>query len=74
METTLEDILELEKAVGVAQHHDAITGTERQRVAEDYHRCVLKITILYFKTTNKNIQCISEYCTYSAVTNINIIQ
>ena len=31
-------ILELEKAVGVAQHHDAITGTERQRVAEDYHR------------------------------------
>ena len=35
------DLLEatetLDRAVGVAQHHDAITGTEQDYVAEDYH-------------------------------------
>ena len=29
---------ELDRAVGVAQHHDAITGTEQDQVASDYHR------------------------------------
>lgn len=28
----------LDRAVGVAQHHDAITGTEQDVVAADYHR------------------------------------
>lgn len=30
------DILTLQKALGVIQHHDGITGTEKQHVAEDY--------------------------------------
>ena len=34
----IDEALEaLGQAVSVAQHHDAITGTEKQYVAEDYH-------------------------------------
>ncbi|KAG8190302.1 hypothetical protein JTE90_012589 [Oedothorax gibbosus] len=32
------DIITLKKAVGVVQHHDGITGTEKQHVADDYSR------------------------------------
>ncbi|KFM74952.1 Lysosomal alpha-mannosidase, partial [Stegodyphus mimosarum] len=32
------DIMTLHKALGVVQHHDGITGTEKQHVAEDYAR------------------------------------
>ena len=31
-----ESINTLERAMGVAQHHDAVSGTERQHVANDY--------------------------------------
>lgn len=32
------DITKLREAMGVMQHHDAITGTEKQHVANDYAR------------------------------------
>ncbi|EDW77497.1 uncharacterized protein Dwil_GK24528 [Drosophila willistoni] len=33
-----EDLLYLRKIMGVMQHHDAITGTEKQHVSDDYDR------------------------------------
>lgn len=38
----LGDITPLMQAMGVMQHHDAITGTEKQHVAFDYHRMLYK--------------------------------
>jgi lysosomal alpha-mannosidase len=32
----------LKEAMGVMQHHDAITGTELMDVAHDYHRLLYK--------------------------------
>ena len=31
-----ENLISLREAMGVLQHHDAITGTEKQYVADDY--------------------------------------
>ncbi|CRK86319.1 CLUMA_CG000160, isoform A [Clunio marinus] len=33
-----ENLKRLKSEMGVMQHHDAITGTEKQHVTEDYHR------------------------------------
>ena len=32
----------LEEAVSVLQHHDSITGTEKQHVTDDYHKRLAK--------------------------------
>lgn len=40
---TLEDKLwELETAMGILQHHDAVAGTEKQKVANDYIATALR--------------------------------
>lgn len=38
----LSTLKELEKAMALSQHHDAITGTEKQHVADDYVSILLK--------------------------------
>ena len=32
------DLIAMREAMGVMQHHDAVTGTEKQHVAHDYAR------------------------------------
>ena len=39
----------LERAIGVAQHHDAVSGTERQHVAYDYAKRLAKGVNLGFE-------------------------
>lgn len=37
-EEVLGDISLLKEALGITQHHDAVSGTEKQHVADDYAR------------------------------------
>ncbi|KAK0079162.1 hypothetical protein PV326_008900 [Microctonus aethiopoides] len=37
-----EDLIQFREAMGVMQHHDAVTGTEKQHVADDYARLLHK--------------------------------
>ena len=34
----VEELSKLRETVGIIQHHDAVTGTEKQHVAHDYHK------------------------------------
>ena len=38
----------LGRAVAVNQHHDAITGTEKQRVADNYHARLFRAVEVIF--------------------------
>lgn len=39
-EDSVDGLDPLREAMGVMQHHDAITGTEKQHVADDYARII----------------------------------
>lgn len=60
------DLNVLREAMGVMQHHDAITGTEKQHVADDYTRhleqgfeeCQLVITAAVKYRTNPSVQIV----------------
>ncbi|XP_016973536.2 lysosomal alpha-mannosidase [Drosophila rhopaloa] len=40
-----EDLESLSQAMGIMQHHDAVTGTEKQAVARDYDRMLFKAIV-----------------------------
>lgn len=40
-----EDLDNLSQAMGIMQHHDAVTGTEKQAVASDYDRLLFKAIV-----------------------------
>ncbi|XP_037711114.1 lysosomal alpha-mannosidase [Drosophila subpulchrella] len=41
----LENLESLSQAMGIMQHHDAVTGTEKQAVARDYDRMLFKAIV-----------------------------
>ena len=65
-----EELLDLEHAVAVAQHHDAVTGTEKQYVAEDYHYRLDKSITGYLNCASQTLDGgIGEY--YCALLNVS---
>ncbi|XP_059478736.1 lysosomal alpha-mannosidase-like [Neocloeon triangulifer] len=81
-EENWEDLASLREAMGIMQHHDAITGTEKQHVAEDYalrlHRsmehCHVTTDKALNKIASKGVQENLEFksCLYSNVSQCDI--
>ena len=47
---------EFREAMGVMQHHDAVTGTEKQHVAADYARLLHKAFAINDKTVENTLR------------------
>ena len=61
----IETVESLGQAVAVAQHHDAITGTEKQYVTEDYHYRLSKSTQDFLHCATETTLEIGQYnCPY----------
>ena len=70
-----DELDELEQAVAVAQHHDAVTGTERQYVAEDYHYRLDKSINSYLSCASQKFSGIGEhYCPLLNISQCEIIE
>ncbi|CAB3374915.1 Hypothetical predicted protein [Cloeon dipterum] len=75
-----EDLDSLREAMGVMQHHDAITGTEKQHVADDYakmlHKGMLDCAATAAKAINKLSAKITEAPTvnYESCLLLNVSQ
>ena len=57
-EKLLHELQEALRIVGVMQHHDAVTGTERQHVADDYQS---QIDDIMNSTRSANTEALKEY-------------
>lgn len=53
----IKNLNSFKAAMGVMQHHDAITGTEKQHVAQDYARILMKS----ITANDKNLALIIPY-------------
>ena len=51
-----DELDSLREAMGVMQHHDAITGTEQQHVADDYARLLSHSLHRSQKFTSKSLR------------------
>ena len=61
----IETVESFGQAVAVAQHHDAITGTEKQYVTEDYHYRLSKSTQDFLHCATETTLEIGQYnCPY----------
>ena len=71
----LETVESLGHAVAVAQHHDAITGTEKQYVTEDYHYRLSKQTQEFLHCAAETTLEIGQYnCPYLNISECEVTE
>jgi lysosomal alpha-mannosidase len=79
-ETTYDMINNLERALGIAQHHDAVSGTERQHVANDYSKRLSKgidLAIYAAKSSLFKLKLADNdvhYCSLLNISQCNVIE
>ncbi|GJQ83732.1 hypothetical protein Trydic_g20608 [Trypoxylus dichotomus] len=65
----IPELRELQEAMGVMQHHDAISGTEKQVVADDYHTILSKAIAMSIEKDN---EILSSLLSSSSLNNENL--
>lgn len=57
----LQNLRKLKEAMGIMQHHDAVAGTEKQHVADDYNKLLTEGVVACEETTRTILKDLFRY-------------